>query len=259
MSFDSSSKLGNLNEVIKQPQSSICVDLCVSDCHPQNIPLQNFPYIAQNLHSEFYSFLPTPFRTVKFRSQTSSAATATGNSSGLKRVAAEEIIEEIKQEDEPGQHGTAAVETTPAGVAGDSKASFTMTSIGGVTAAVAAVVGGGKVKKLDTTNSYSIGVRKSSLNNLVVKKKQQPTATTTTTTPAVSGASTVAGGESSKTEAVPAKTTTTVASGSSSSTNSVAAVAVATATTSSVGSTAVSGLGLLGAYSDSENSSDGNE
>lgn len=201
-------------------------------------------------------------KTVKFRSQTSSAATAAGNSSGLKRVAAEEIIEEIKQEDEPGQHGTAAVETTPAGAAGDSKASSTLTSIGGVTAAVAAVVGGGKVKKLDTTNSYSIGVRKSSLNNLVVKKKQQPTATTTTTTPAVSGASTVAGGgggESSKTEAVPAKTTTTVATGSSSSTNSVAAVAVATATASSVGSTVVSGLGLLGAYSDSENSSDGNE
>ncbi|XP_019539702.2 splicing factor YJU2 [Aedes albopictus] len=196
-------------------------------------------------------------KTVKFRSQTSSAVTATGNSSGLKRVAAEEIIEEIKQEDEPGQHGTGAVETTPAGAAGDSKASSTLTSIGGATTSVAAVVGGGKVKKLDTTNSYSIGVRKSSLNNLVVKKKQQPTATTTA--PAVSGASTVAGGESSKTEAVPAKTTTTVASGSSSSTSSVAAVGVATATASSVGSTAVSGLGLLGAYSDSENSSDGNE
>lgn len=192
-------------------------------------------------------FLP-PFRTIKFRYQTSSASA--GSSTGLKRVAAEEIIEEIKQE-QPDQGPTDDNDTTI--TIGESTASSMATAVSSVPA-----IGGGKVKKLDTTNSYSIGVRKSSLSNLVVKKKQP---TTTMTTPAVSVAST-GGGEPSKTEPVSAKTMTatttmTVASSSSSSTVSVASAAVTT-TVNSAGS-AVSGLGLLGAYSDSDNSSDGNE
>ncbi|EAT40384.1 AAEL007877-PA [Aedes aegypti] len=187
-------------------------------------------------------------KTIKFRSQTSSACA--GSSTGLKRVAAEEIIEEIKQE-QPDQGPTDDNDTTI--TIGESTASSMATAVSSVPA-----IGGGKMKKLDTTNSYSIGVRKSSLSNLVVKKKQP---TTTMTTPAVSVAST-GGGEPSKTEPVSAKTTTatttmTVASSSSSSTVNVASAAVAT-TVNSAGS-AVSGLGLLGAYSDSDNSSDGNE
>lgn len=187
-------------------------------------------------------------KTIKFRYQTSSASA--GSSTGLKRVAAEEIIEEIKQE-QPDQGPTDDNDTTI--TIGESTASSMATAVSSVPA-----IGGGKVKKLDTTNSYSIGVRKSSLSNLVVKKKQP---TTTMTTPAVSVAST-GGGEPSKTEPVSAKTMTatttmTVASSSSSSTVNVASAAVAT-TVNSAGS-AVSGLGLLGAYSDSDNSSDGNE
>ncbi|XP_062559430.1 splicing factor YJU2-like [Armigeres subalbatus] len=167
-------------------------------------------------------------KTIKFRAQPSSIASAS-SSSGLKRVACEEIIEEIKQEPDQPATETAGGEPTAS------------TTTGPVPA-----IGGGKAKKLDTASSFSIGVRKSSLSNLVVKKKQP---TTATTTPAVSVALAAAGGEPRETEA---KTTVT-------ETSSEPVVPSATVGTSSTGQ-GISGLGLLGAYSDSEScSSDGNE
>ncbi|XP_055629867.1 splicing factor YJU2 [Toxorhynchites rutilus septentrionalis] len=191
-------------------------------------------------------------KSVKFQSRPA-------GSGSLKRVAAEEIIEEIKQEPDGSGTRLAAVEST-------------------LPSTMSATAGGSKVKKLDNTSSssssFSIGVRKSSLSNLVVKKKQQqPLAaaaagtTTTVTAPAAVDVEGVvvrtaketennppimgARGADKRTELSTSKTvggTTTATSGN----NSSAIVAVGSGT-------AVSGLGLLGAYSDSENSSDGNE
>lgn len=158
----------------------------------------------------------------------------------MKRVATEEIIEEIKQE--PGQEGDA---TGSESTASTSSSILTTTATTTTSMAAPAIIGA-KVKRLDTNNSYSIGVRKSSLSNLVVKKKQP--------TPAVAAA-TATSGVSSEAKSVETKTTAATSSVSSSAANPSGAVASSSASVGPV----VSGLGLLGAYSDSENSSDGNE
>lgn len=186
-------------------------------------------------------------RSVKFQSR----------SGGLKRVATEEIIEEIKQE--PDESGTrlAAVEST---------------ALPSKSATFAVPTGGSKVKKLDnssnsSSSSFSVGVRKSSLSNLVVKKKQQqpPAAAATTTTLAADANGVVA--ETAKgTETKPPMGTPGADNQAQSSTSEITGGKMtatsgnspAVATTVGHGTT-VSGLGLLGAYSDSENSSDGNE
>ncbi|XP_065080253.1 splicing factor YJU2 [Ochlerotatus camptorhynchus] len=177
-------------------------------------------------------------KTVKFRSNPAAGGGSSSSSSGLKRVATEEIIEEIKQE--PGQEGAA---TGSESTAPTSSSSILTTTTTTTTLATSASIGA-KVKRLDTNNSYSIGVRKSSLSNLVVKKKQP--------TPAVAVAATATSGES---KSVETKTTTATSCVSSSAATPSGAVVSGSASAGPV----VSGLGLLGAYSDSENSSDGNE
>ncbi|KAL9703524.1 hypothetical protein quinque_007042 [Culex quinquefasciatus] len=164
-------------------------------------------------------------KTIKFQSR---STTATGGSSGvgLKRVATEEIIEEIKQEEEPSSSSMTG-DGRPPGVPGGNAS----------TAAAAAAPPStsfavpNKVKKLDS--AFSIGVRKSSLSNLVVKKK--PVAATVE-------------GEKPKEilpKPVPAAAVVVTESATSRATDSTAPAVV----------TPVSGLGLLGAYSDSDNSS----
>ncbi|XP_055532448.1 splicing factor YJU2 [Wyeomyia smithii] len=164
-------------------------------------------------------------KSIKFRSHT-----ATG--SGLKRVATEEIIEDIKQE--PSGAETNKSLLTESGP---------VTSFSTPTFAIPA-----KAKKLDNT-SISIGVRKSSLSNLVVKKKS-------TATPVVSSANTsisaTVGGAVGQT--LPETSTTC---GDTNTATSEASTVVSATTSMTDGVPAVSGLGLLGTYSDSDNSSDG--
>ncbi|XP_053687851.1 splicing factor YJU2 [Sabethes cyaneus] len=169
-------------------------------------------------------------KSIKFHSRV-----ATG--SGLKRVATEEIIEDIKQKPSAETGRSMIAEPTTTGTA-SSGPSFAIP----------------KAKKLDNT-SISIGVRKSSLSNLVVKKKS------TATTVAVSSASTpitaTEGGAERQT--LPQASTTCGNSNvvTSKASTVVSPVTSTTTTTTTDGGQAVSGLGLLGTYSDSDNSSDG--
>lgn len=168
-------------------------------------------------------------KTIKFQSRSTTTSTS---GSGLKRVAAEEIIEEIKQE-EPSSSMTGA-SNPPGGNASTAGSNLPSTSAATsasslVSFAVPPQPPPSKVKKLDS--AFSIGVRKSSLSNLVVKKK--PVAVTTTKE-----------GEKSKGEILP---------------KPVPVVPVTESTTSRATEVVtepkpVSGLGLLGAYSDSDNS-----
>ncbi|XP_055585727.1 splicing factor YJU2 [Uranotaenia lowii] len=161
-------------------------------------------------------------KSIKFQSR------ATG--SGLKRVAAEEIIEEVKQE-EP---GTSSSSCSSSLIAQNS-------STFAVPKAVESSSTISKVRKIDqSSSSISIGVRKSSLANLVVKKKPIQE----TSGPGPSQSTTTRSKESNEKADSTANQTTTTSDDSKKSAPPPAAV---------------SGLGLLGAYSDSDNSSEGDE
>uniref|UniRef100_A0A182MYL3 Splicing factor YJU2 n=1 Tax=Anopheles dirus TaxID=7168 RepID=A0A182MYL3_9DIPT len=129
------------------------------------------------------------------------------NKSGLKRVATEIIVEEVKEE-----HSD---ESSTASTSEGSKASGSSTASASVLPSFAS----SKTRKLD---NISIGVRKTALNNLVVKKKEMPPP-----------------------KAPPAVTVQTVAT---------------TVAPKPPGGGSIGSLGLLGAYSDSDEESDeGNE
>uniref|UniRef100_A0A182QYJ2 Splicing factor YJU2 n=1 Tax=Anopheles farauti TaxID=69004 RepID=A0A182QYJ2_9DIPT len=137
------------------------------------------------------------------------------NKSGIKRVATEIIVEEVKEErsDESGATSTSE----------PSKSSGTSTSSASAVPSFAT----SKTRKLD---NISIGVRKTALNNLVVKKKEMPPP-----------------------KAPPPVTVQSAATSS-------APKAEVPATTAGAGSGSIGSLGLLGAYSDSDDGSDeGNE
>lgn len=160
-------------------------------------------------------------KTIKFQSR-STTTTGGGSGVGLKRVATEEIIEEIKQEEEPSPSSMTGdgLQRPPGGIA-STAAALPSTSAFAVP---------NKVKKLDS--AFSIGVRKSSLSNLVVKKKPVE-------------------GEKPK-EILPKPVPAVVVTESATSRATASTVAASTAPAVV---TPVSGLGLLGAYSDSDNSS----
>lgn len=167
-------------------------------------------------------------RTIKFQSR-STTATGGGSGVGLKRVATEEIIEEIKQEEEPSSTSMTGDGRPPGAPGGNASTAAAAAAPPSTSFAVP-----NKVKKLDC--AFSIGVRKSSLSNLVVKKK--PVAATVE-------------GEKPKEilpKPVPAAAVVVTESATSRATDSPVAASPAVVTP-------VSGLGLLGAYSDSDNSS----
>lgn len=163
-------------------------------------------------------------KTIKFQSRSTTTSSTAGSSSGLKRVAAEEIIEEIKQE-EPDSNASGGNASTAAAAAGSTLPSTSASAAASSTVSFAVP---NKVKKLDS--AFSIGVRKSSLSNLVVTKKAKK----------------------NQEEILPATTTTTkpvpVVVTESTTSRATAEAAVVTEPKP------VSGLGLLGAYSDSDNS-----
>ncbi|XP_058835768.1 splicing factor YJU2 [Topomyia yanbarensis] len=180
-------------------------------------------------------------KSIKFHSRTVA-------NSGLKRVATEEIIEEVKREPSSSESDQGLTTDLPT-----SSSSTIVPTFATPTA------GASKVKRLEN-NSISIGVRKSSLSNLVVKKKATVAPIPAATMSAAQEKEVNTSKPSPVTEATVTSKVTAV------STTMVAAVndgggggnsgGSATANDSNA---AVSGLGLLGTYSDSDNSSDGND
>uniref|UniRef100_A0A8D8H779 Splicing factor YJU2 n=2 Tax=Culex pipiens TaxID=7175 RepID=A0A8D8H779_CULPI len=169
-------------------------------------------------------------KTIKFQSRSTTTGGPSGGSGvGLKRVATEEIIEEIKQEEEPSSSSMTGNGRPPGAPGGN--ASTVAAALPSTSASTSFAIPN-KVKKLDS--AFSIGVRKSSLSNLVVKKK--PVAVE---------------GEKPK-EILPRPVPVVVVTESATSRATASTVAASTAPAVV---TPVSGLGLLGAYSDSDNSS----
>uniref|UniRef100_A0A8D8JZ92 Splicing factor YJU2 n=1 Tax=Culex pipiens TaxID=7175 RepID=A0A8D8JZ92_CULPI len=164
-------------------------------------------------------------KTIKFQSRSTTGGPSGGSGVGLKRVATEEIIEEIKQEEEPSSSSMTGDGRPPGNASTAAAAASPSTSAFAVP---------NKVKKLDS--AFSIGVRKSSLSNLVVKKK--PVAATV---------------EGEKPKEIPPKPVPAVVVTESATSRATASTVAASTAPAVV--TPVSGLGLLGAYSDSDNSS----
>uniref|UniRef100_A0A182JLZ7 Splicing factor YJU2 n=1 Tax=Anopheles atroparvus TaxID=41427 RepID=A0A182JLZ7_ANOAO len=151
-------------------------------------------------------------KTVKFQTKT-----------GVKRVATEIIVEEVKGEKSI-QSPSIASDAKTSATSSSLKTSASMSSSAASGASVPSFAGA-KARKLD---NISIGVKKSALSNLVIKKK----ATT----------------EASK-DMPPPKAPPPAAAASPAS--------VVKATTTA-GSSGIGSLGLLGAYSDSDEGSDEN-
>uniref|UniRef100_A0A182Y1R6 Splicing factor YJU2 n=1 Tax=Anopheles stephensi TaxID=30069 RepID=A0A182Y1R6_ANOST len=140
-------------------------------------------------------------KSVKFQSK-----------SGVKRVATEIIVEEVKEE---------APDTSTSSASCSSSSITTATSTASTTIAGPTFTSS-KARKLD---NISIGVKKTALNNLVVKKKEMPPPKAPP----------------------PASASAATSTASSQGTKSAA-----------MGSVGIGSLGLLGAYSDSDEGSDEN-
>uniref|UniRef100_A0A182MS31 Splicing factor YJU2 n=1 Tax=Anopheles culicifacies TaxID=139723 RepID=A0A182MS31_9DIPT len=138
------------------------------------------------------------------------------NKSGIKRVATEIIVEEVKEEVPEKSMSTASESVKP------SCSSATVTTASTASKGSVPSFATSKVRKLD---NISIGVKKTALSNLVVKKKEMPPPKAP---PPVAVA--------------PAVSQTTATSGSG----------------GGGGGGGISSLGLLGAYSDSDEGSDEN-
>ncbi|XP_058464808.1 splicing factor YJU2 [Malaya genurostris] len=165
-------------------------------------------------------------KSIKFQSRVST-------STGLKRVAVEEIVEEIKQEPSIEMESKVTTESS----ASSSSIIHTFT--------IPPAVSSNKMKKMD--NTISIGVRKTSMSNLVIKKI--PNAESSTQKKEAIKPISVA--TTSMTSELQAPHTS-VTLGSTDNNDLSASVMTTSNNT-------VSGLDLLGTYSDSDNSSDSNE
>ncbi|XP_035784699.1 splicing factor YJU2-like [Anopheles albimanus] len=155
------------------------------------------------------------------------------NKPGTKRIATEIIVEDVKEEqpDEPaGSSNASGANATTSSVAPTSNASAATATLASSVPSYAT----SKARKLD---SFSIGVKKSSLSNLIVKKKPITT-------------------DAAK-EMPPPKAPPPPVPPADKPVEADKAAATKPATTPGVsggGGTGIGSLGLLGAYSDSESS-----
>ncbi|XP_050080749.1 splicing factor YJU2 [Anopheles maculipalpis] len=139
--------------------------------------------------------------------------------SGVKRVATEIIVEEVKEE-----APDASTSTVEGNKPSSSKSTIATASIASTATTTGPTFTSSKARKLD---NISIGVKKTALNNLVVKKKEMP----------------------------PPKAPPPVSVPLAPVVSSVSSQDTKAAATGSVG---IGSLGLLGAYSDSDEGSDEN-